>query len=447
MKNDRCKRQEVDCGQSGGLHTLGHRDCRFPLVVLYFACFILHFSFCILSPASAAEAKKVVIPFDFVSKFDDGHYGQLVGDMLWKKLSREKQFVLPESMTDVRDYCTAHHLKPSPETDLEQMRKIVQRDFDAQIGIWGSVERAPGAEQEIYDLVIKCVDFSEQPTPKVIYQIKTRTHSVGEIPHLYVKRMFDALCGRPATRPALPDSIADDNWQKHPNLVRGDFEHGGGGVPAGWEKTAGQQHESLGGLVRWTAEEGNPANKVVRFTLDANVAANEGVMYYSDYFPVEEGAKYRFQCRWRSDGPTVKVFIKCYDEEATAYQAEASDSQTSSVSRNSPRGKMATAPAGQRREVYRSQQNLKGPPNTWNMHTEDFTPRHVKYSPKWGRVMLYAYLNPGTVEFDDVVVKQIVAPPPDVQAKVRRHSLETKITIKEMEENERRSQKVKDTEK
>ena len=51
---------------------------------------------------------------------------------------------------------------------------------------------------------------------------------------------------------------------------------------------------------------------------------------------------------------------------------------------------------------------------------------------------------PGTVDFDDVVVKQIVAASPGNQAKVRRHSLETKITIKEMEENEHRSRKQTD---
>ena len=92
----------------------------------------------------AADAQKVVIPFDFVSKFDDGRYGQIVGDMLWKKLSREGGFIIPESMLDVRDYCASHKLKPSPEMDLEKMKKIVRDDFDAQIGIWGSVERAPG---------------------------------------------------------------------------------------------------------------------------------------------------------------------------------------------------------------------------------------------------------------------------------------------------------------
>ena len=94
----------------------------------------------------AADARKIVIPFDFVSKFDDGRYGQMMGEMVWKKLSRQGGFIIPESMLDVRDYCASHKLKPSPETDLEKMKKIVAGRFRGQIGIWGSVERAPGAK-------------------------------------------------------------------------------------------------------------------------------------------------------------------------------------------------------------------------------------------------------------------------------------------------------------
>jgi hypothetical protein len=408
MTNAKCKTQNGHCS-------------RLTLCGPHFALCILHFAFCILlsvpSALLAADERKVVIPFDFISKFDDGRYGQIVGDMIWKKLSRENNFVVPESMLDVRDYCESHKLRPSPEMELAKIKKIVEDDFGAQIAIWGSVERAPGAEGEIYDLVLKCVDFSAKPTPKVIYEKTARTESVSEIPHLYVKEMLDALAGRgPAARPGT-DALAENNWKNNPNLVTGDFEQGAGGVPRGWDKVAGQQREPLGGLVRWTAEKGNDSNKVVRFTLDRNVAENEGVMYYSDFFPVEEGAKYRFQCRWRSDAPTVKVFIKCYDDET-----------------------------GRRREVYRSQQNFKGATGTWNTHTEDFTPKQTKYSPKWGRVMLYAYLSPGEVEFDDVVVKQIVPASPGERAKVRRHSSESNITTKEMEENERRSRQQKEKE-
>ena len=350
------------------------------------------------SPSAAAGQKddrKVVIPFDFVSKFDDGRYGQMMGDMLWKKLSRQGGFILPESMLDVREYCTSHHLQPSAEMDLAKMQKIVQDDFGAQIAIWGNLERAPGAEGESYDLRIKCVDFSVRPNPKVIYEVKARTNSVSEIPHQYVKQMLDALYEREPAAADGPNAMAEENWKNGPNLVIGDFEHGSGGVPKGWEKVAGQQREPLGGLVRWMAEQGNPANKIIRFTLDKDVAENEGVMYYSDYFPVEEGAKYRFQCRWRSSGPAVKVFIKCYDEEGSPYRAKTAELDKGAATGRSL-GKNDYVPAiGQRREVYRSQQNFTGPIKTWNTHTEDFTPKHVKYSPKWGRVMLYAYVTAG----------------------------------------------------
>jgi hypothetical protein len=394
---------------------------------------------------AAEDVQKVIIPFDFVSKFDNGRYGQMVGELIWKKLEREGGFILPESMQDVRDYCQSHHIQVSPDISLAKMGKIVQDDFGAQIGIWGSVERAPGAEGEIYELALKCVDFSAQPEPKVIYQTKSRTNSVSEIPHLYVKQMLDALYNRQPGAPASADVGTEKNWEKNPNLVEGgDFQTGTNGVPKGWEAVAGQKREPLGNLVRWESEEGSSQNKVIRFVFDSQVGDNEGVMYYSDWFPVEEGAKYRFQCRWRTSGPAVKVFIKCYDEVKESYQTgAAAETDTETAHRL---GKDKYPSMIRRREVYRSQQNLQGPKNAWNTHTEDFTPKHTKYSPKWGRVMLYAYLGGGQVEFDDVTVKQI-SPPLKAQNKEPRHSLETKITIKEMEENERRSKEAKEKDK
>ena len=407
------------------------------ILLLIFAC----------SSAAAADApttsakKKVVIPFDFVSKFDQGRYGARVGDLIWTKLKREGGFVIPESMLDVREYCASHQLRPSPQIDLGQMKKIVCDDFGGQIGIWGSVERAPGAAGERYDLVLKCVDFSTDP-PTVIHQATARTNSVSEIPHLYVKQMLDALYRRSPSSPHGPDRLAEENWRKNANLIDGgDFESGSGGVPKGWESVAGQQRERLGRQVRWVAESAHSQNHLIRFTLDREVAENEGLMYYSRLFPIEEGAKYRFQCRWRSTAPAVKVFIKCYDEIDTPYRG--SRAKQTSASRYSSR-EGGPSCDDRLREVYRSQQNLSGPMRTWNTHTEDFTPKHTKYSPQWGRVMLYAYVKAGVVDFDDVVVKQIV-PPPSLgrHAKVRRNSSETQVTTEEMEANEHRSQEPK----
>jgi len=391
--------------------------------------------------------RKVVIPFDFESKFDDGRYGRMVGDMVWKKLEREGGFLIPDSMYDVRDLCAANNVHLSPDTPLDKVREVVRRDFDADIGVWGSVERVPGHEWDVYDLTIKCVDFSTHPDPKVIYE-KTgvRTKVVSEIPHLYVKELLDKLYDRQPGGPPPVDQFAEENWQKNPNLVEGgDFERGAGGVPLGWESRGGQQRESLGGLVSWVPEAGASGNRVIRFTFGAGVGDSTGVMYYSKLFPVEEGAKYRFQCRWRSNGPSPKVFIKCYDMMQSEYSAQQGYKPTQPGRAASNPGRGSYVPEeGQFRECYRSQQNLKGPNNTWNVQVEDFTPKHTKYTPRWGRVMLYAYLGGGVVEFDDVVLKQIVPASPSESKKDPRHSMESDVTLEEMRENERRAREARE---
>ncbi|HLA86171.1 MAG TPA: hypothetical protein VJL29_15395 [Thermoguttaceae bacterium] len=386
-------------------------------------------------PSTAARAddeQKVVIPFDFLSTFDDGRYGQTIGEMIWKKLDRQGGFIIPESMIEVRETVASRNLRLAPDMTLEAVAKIVRDDFDGQIAIWGSVERVAGHDWDVYDLKIRCVDFSTRPAPTVVYSIDARTKTAGEIPHRYVKELLDRLHGRRPFGPAPVDRLSEEKWKNGPNLVTGgDFQKATGGVPKGWDSRGGQNREPLGRLVRWTVEKGKPSNRVIRLAFEKSLGDTFGVMYYSDFFPVDEGATYRFQCRWRSDGPNAKVFIKCYDAMGSNYQAEHVEAHAQGKSRGKEPGSL------ERREVYRSQQNLKGPANTWNTHTEDFTPRHTYFTPRWGRVMLFGYLGAGTVEFDDVVVKQIIPASPAVEAKQRRPSQESGVTIDQIRENQR----------
>jgi hypothetical protein len=344
---------------------------------------------CVLGPLLPAADKnppqKTVIPFDFESKFDDGRYGRTLGDMFWQKIQRQGGFVLPESMQDVRDWCQRTKLLPSPDTTLEKMKEIVRKEQGGDIGIWGKIERVPGNDTDVYDLWITIADFSAEPV-KVIFEKKMRTKTVSEIPHVHVKEALDRLYDRKAPEVVAADPDIATRWEKGPNLVKGDFAKADKG-PAGWDP--------LPKYVTWVAEDSRSKKRIIRFTLNEDVAGSSGVLFYSDYFPVEAGATYRFQCRWRTTGSAAKVFVKCYDEIPGPY-AE----------------KPGVASGTQRREVYRSQQNLTGDANVWNTHTEDFTPKHAKYTPHWGRVMLYAYWPAGTVDWDDVIVKQIVSPPP-----------------------------------
>ena len=381
--------------------------------------------------------QKVVIPFNFVSKFDDGRYGSMIGDMIVTKIQKQGSFAVPDAI-DIRDLCAEQGIKITPDTPLEEIRRVLRELFDAQIAIWGSCERVPGHEWEIYDLTIKCADFSESQKPKMLYDKNVRTNSVSEIPHLYVAQVLDKLYGREPGGPEAVDPVAEQNWIDNPSLIaNGDFESGTSGIPNGWEDRGGQHREPLGKLVQWTTEAGNANNRVIRFTFDKAVGDGYGVMYYSKPFPIEEGAKYRFQCRCRTNGPTVKVIIKCYDQMGSEYKpSEMASAPTHPMSQAS--GPEYVPEFGHVRECYRSQQNMDGAKNQWNTHTEDFIPRHTKYTPQLGRVMLYAYLGAGVVEFDDIILKQVVPASASDQKKERRHSQDSAVTLKEMEENERR---------
>ena len=135
---------------------------------------------------------------------------------------------------------------------------------------------------------------TSRPTPRGPLPEKARTQTVSEIPHVYVKEALDRLYGRTEPVAAAPDPKLQERWEKAPNLVKGDFEQGRG-APAGLGSPAPRRdlgrREGQGRKVH--------AKKLIRFTMNEEVAGTTGVLYYSAFFPVEEGATYRFQCRWR----------------------------------------------------------------------------------------------------------------------------------------------------
>ena len=322
--------------------------------------------------AEDATQKKTVIPFDFESRFDEGRYGAIVGDMIWKKLSRDSKFVVPESMEDVRGVCQQLKFRPRPATSLADISKVVRDDFGGDIAVWGGIERVEPHETDVYELTIRAVDFSGDK-PVVLFDESHQTESVSEIPHVYVKNLMARLSGRDTSEPAappIPGIPTGDNL-----VVNGTFQSRGDSPP-GWDP--------IPVSIKIIREK---ENHFLRMSLSEDVAGTTGVLYYSDFFPVEAGTTYRFTCRYRTSGSAVKVFVKCYDE----FQK---------------RERVKNEPA-QRREVYRSQQNLKGAAGEWNSHTEDFTPKHPKFTPKWGRVMLYAYWPAGTVDWDEIEVRRL----------------------------------------
>ena len=175
---------------------------------------------------------------------------------------------------------------------LERMKRIVREDFDAQIGIWGSVERAPGHEGEVYDLVIKCVDFSAPGGPKTIYEPQ-RPHQVGQRNPAPLRQGDARRTVRPRARAAPPvaRSRGRGELEEEPEpRRRRRFPAGAGGVPRGLgtggraaPRAAGRPGP-LGRRGRQAVEQGDPLHASTRTS-----ATTKGVMYYSKPFPRRGG--------------------------------------------------------------------------------------------------------------------------------------------------------------
>lgn len=110
------------------------------------------------------------------------------------------------------------------------------------------------------------------------------------------------------------------------------------------------------------------------------------MLYYSGFFPVEDGKKYVFSVDIKTDGPVPRPFVKGY--------ALAPDAQ----------GVIAKRPFYQRQSVFPAT-------NEWRTYCMTFTPKAApghkgRYDIKWARVMLYAYLKPGSIYFDNIIVRE-----------------------------------------
>ncbi len=167
--------------------------------------------------------------------------------------------------------------------------------------------------------------------------------------------------------------------QQPRNLVpNGTFEHGRS-IPLAWDKLPSD------GSIRWLSAGGNPGRCIV-FTLSRAVAEGPGMFYYGDFFPVEEGRKYTFSVDIKSEGPVPRPFVKGY--------ALAPDVH----------GNIA------RRRFYQRQSRFVAT-DKWQTYSMTFTPRPLpayrgRFDIKWARVMLYAYLKPGRIYFDNVTVRE-----------------------------------------
>ena len=297
---------------------------------------------------------------------------------------RQGGFVIPESVQDVRDWSQRARMLRGPTRRWRRWRRSSARTRPAISASGARSSAWPGNETDVYDLWIHVVDFSTEPAADHLPEKGPDEDRQRHPPRL---RQGSA---RPALRPGRagrhgPGPEAARAVEKAPNLVKGDFEQGRRRTP----RLGPLPHD-----VTWVAEKAEgAATEEPRHPLhhERRRRRNDGRALLQRLLP-------------RRGGRDLSLPVPLEDH---GLGGQGVHQVLRRVLHRVPARPTRRRGPTERREVYRSQQNLAGSPGVWNVQTEDFTPQHTQYTPRWGRVMLYAYWPAGTVEWDDVVVKQV----------------------------------------
>jgi hypothetical protein len=211
------------------------------------------------------------------------------------------------------------------------------------------------------------------------------------------------------------DARADELWKNNPNLVKnGDFSAAGA-----WQAIFAAEKYPVAispnppavdkvNIYPFPAEKGGKPNNVLAMNLSRYCAENNGMACLSGPIQIKPDIRYRLSFRYKSDGPTLHVFVKGYTmgEDINGKKAE--------------------------REIYRRQVPPTGATKgEWVTIIDELNPQHAAFEVQYLRIDLYAYLSPGQVFFDDVVLKAVgeqthkakdaAIKPPETRPSVRTH--------------------------
>jgi hypothetical protein len=176
------------------------------------------------------------------------------------------------------------------------------------------------------------------------------------------------------------DETAEKLWRDNPNL----FAEGTFDKPGDWRGILGPDKYAPKVVDRAP----NPDEVVIRrsgdeqtlaMRLTVKTAESYGLACLSGKIPIEPDTRYRISFRYKSDGPIGRPFIKGY-----------------------------FVHEGAEREIYRRQvPKLAATQGEWVEVVDELNPQHTTFTVQFLRVDFYAYLKPGTVEYDDVVIKAV----------------------------------------
>jgi len=275
------------------------------------------------------------------------------------------------------------------DTKLDVPQKIA-KDEKIDVLIWGELNTADQGTL----LKVKVFDNRQlDPLPhafeKAIRQPTDMRFVVEEI----LQTLQDIKAFEHPNEVAVQhDATAEKLWESNPNLVvNGTFD-----VAANWagiyqaDKYTVKFSDALPdkdkiAIYRMPINGEHP-NHVLAMNLSREAAENNGLACLSDAIKIEPKTRYRLSFRYKSDGPTLHVFVKGYTT-----------------------GKNIHGDTVER-ECYRRQVPPTGKTDgEWVTIVDEMNPQHSAFPVETLRVDLYAYLHEGTVMFDDITLKAVGA--------------------------------------
>jgi hypothetical protein len=335
-----------------------------------------------LALAEPAWAKPVVAVFP-IGGDGEPALRERIAMALRLKLDREGTY-RPLDQFTMQDLAAEAGRPITASTDAALLKKVV--DQEADILIWGELTRQAGS-QALHLLIL---DLREPDSPPRVYRSPIAAPTDARFA---VEQAAEMLPGvkpfvHPNEEPVHRDEQSERLWADNPNLAPdGDFSQAGD-----WRaiyesekypppiSTAPAPVDKLVILKQGEAQ-------FLQMHLSRYAADNNGLACLGGVIPIEPETRYRVAFRYRSNGPVARVFVKGYTMHTDLTGAKVE------------------------REIYRRQIEPVGDTRgEWVTIEHDLNPQHPTFPVQHLRVNLYAYLHPGIIEFDDVVLKAVGGP-------------------------------------
>lgn len=299
------------------------------------------------------------------------------GFSIRQKIDREGTYEVIDgpTMADLAEGVTF-----SFDTKLEVAEKLAKQE-SAVVMIWGELNADKTLRVKVFDR--RQLD----PLPHQLERNIAKPTDLRFITEAVVEMLADVKAFEHPSEVAVQrDEIAEDLWERNPNLVvNGTFDkaaHWSGIYQSEYYTvpfTDALPEENKIAIYRMPGGE-----NVLAMNLSRYAAENNGLACLSEAIKIEPKTRYRLSFRYKSDGPKLHVFVKGY-----------------TMAKNLE-GKLVE------REVYRRQVPPTGATKgEWITIVDEMNPQHPAYPVQYLKVDLYAYLYPGVVMFDDVVLKAV----------------------------------------